>query len=81
MSAQPAPAIYTNARVALAEYLQVRETIIQLEAHEGECTCQDFDTCPLCHELHQKNDRLRYLMALWGDHWAVELGRKLKGND
>jgi|SRR6478672_11635845 hypothetical protein len=66
---------------ALREYLQLREELGALEQRESECRCADFHSCDLCIETRDKAHRLRGLLGLWGEQWAVSLAgtRKMLG--
>jgi hypothetical protein len=68
------------ATAALREYLDLRAELGALEAREAECTCdaKEFHRCDLCTETRDKAHRLRGLMELWGDNWAVVLDQPLK---
>jgi hypothetical protein len=65
---------------ALREYLQLREELGGLEARESECTSDlnEFHRCDLCTETRDKAHRLRGLLDLWGEQWAVLLDRSRK---
>ena len=62
-------------RDALAEYMMLRDQACELESHEEECRCNldNFHTCDLCTESNGINHRMRGLLELWGDDWAMKL--------
>ena len=61
----------------LREYLAIREELGELEGRQAECTCDadEFHTCEICQDYAEKNHRAKSLIDLWGDNWAVELGK------
>ena len=66
-----------NSDTALQEYLSVREELGELEDRDVECTCDadKFNTCEICEAYAEKNHRAKSLLDLWGNNWAVELGK------
>jgi hypothetical protein len=70
-----------NPNDALREYLALREELTELERHEAECSCDvnEFHTCEFCRDYGEKNHRAKSLIDLWGDAWAVQLGKLRAG--
>ena len=76
MATSTVPSI-RNFDSALREYLATRQELGELEGREAECTCDadEFHTCEICQDYAEKNRRAKSLVELWGDKWAVELGK------
>ena len=80
MATSTVPSI-RNFEDALREYFALREDLTELERHEAECSCDvnEFHTCEFCRDYADKNHRAKSLIDLWGDAWAVQLGKLRAG--